>query len=78
MRAKPTSPRIEIDLEANAEYLYLLEDTPVDHTVSWTSEGINIDLTAAGRIIGIECLSGPIGLVHIARILNSVRWAVEQ
>ena len=56
------TPRVEYDAEANAAYIYLVEEIlrgGVARTVSVDPrEGmmVNLDLDSAGRIIGIEVL----------------------
>jgi uncharacterized protein YuzE len=47
--------KIYYDQEVDAAYLQLSEDTPTG--VVEVSEGVNLDLTEDGRIVGIEILN---------------------
>lgn len=50
-----TQMRFELDSEVNALYIYLREipDGAVARTVE-LEEGVNLDIDAAGRILGLE------------------------
>jgi uncharacterized protein YuzE len=49
---------IEYDSEADAAYVRLLErDGDVSETVEFGDKGMNADLDAEGRVIGIEILN---------------------
>ena len=52
--------RVTYDADADAAYLYILEDgdSPVATTVCGeeAAEGINLDFDAEGRLLGIEIL----------------------
>ena len=47
--------KIYYDQEVDAAYLRLSEETPTG--VVEVSEGVNLDLTDAGKIVGIEILN---------------------
>ena len=55
------TPRVEYDVEADAAYIYFVEEVlkgGVDRTISMDPRDgmINIDLDSDGRIVGIEIM----------------------